>query len=158
MFKVNTRYRVGIDGIQYIAYTKNFIDGHGISFSTTTLNDLADTIFVPMQGYPPGYCLLLGTAGMIGLDLLYANALLDTIGLVLFYFASLRILVYLQLSRRTQCIFGLLSIFFLPPFFYGNSSDLWSAVFFQAGVALSLYILHYQKFSWFIFDFLGLFL
>lgn len=158
IFKVNTRYRVGIDGIQYISYTKNFVDGHGIAFSTTTLNDLANTIFVPMQGYPPGYCLLLGAAGRLGMDLLYANALLDSIGLVLFYFASLRILVYLQLSRRMQWIFGLLSIFFLPPFFYGNSSDLWSAVFFQAGIALSLYILHYQKFSWMNFAFLGLLL
>ncbi len=158
VFKINTRYNVGIDGIQYIAYTKNFIDGNGIAFSNTLLADLAKTIFVSMQGYPPGYCLLLGTAGIMGVDLLLANALLDALAIIIFYFTSVFVLILLGFAKRLLIIFALLSIFFLPPFFYGNSSDLWSAVFFQGGVAMALYMVRYQKLNLRYFLFLGIIL
>jgi hypothetical protein len=138
-------YQLSVDGVQYVAFGHNLAEGHGITRANVHLDDLGKVWYTPMLGYPPGYFALLAPWGALGMDLYQANALLTTLGNGLYFLFSLLLLQVVGFQAKSRMFWGAVSLFLIVPISYGNSSDLWSAVFFQGGLWLSLWSLKEEK-------------
>ena len=132
------------DKVIQIGAAKNLINGHGLSISSVSFDDITKIKSTFLTIWPPGYSLLIIPFYYIANDFLNASIIIDIICVILLYQAILMLLNCLNISwKRQMYLFVFLGLSFTP-FYHLNSTDLISLTFFQWAVYLSVYYLKYN--------------
>jgi hypothetical protein len=78
---------IGADKSALVLLTRNFLHGHGLNLDAADLSDLSQRIYVPFNGWPPAYNLLLAPSLSIMEDnFMLAAFLTDIVVTIIFLF------------------------------------------------------------------------
>ncbi|HEY9178970.1 MAG TPA: hypothetical protein VIN07_14840 [Flavipsychrobacter sp.] len=123
---------LGSDKCYQLLAAKNMDEGHGYSISVQDADNLEQTLYGPLSGWPPGYSLTISMAQKATGDYFAAAIALDVFSVVVFYGALALFFVWWG-SRFKPWIANLLLVFFAissAPFYMLFSTDFLSLSFF----------------------------
>lgn len=123
---------LGSDKCYQLLAAKNMDEGHGYSISVQDADNLAQTLYGPLSGWPPGYSLAISLAQKMTGDYFAAAIVLDVFTVVVFYGALLLFFLWWG-SRFKDWLAGLILVFFglsSAPFYMLFSTDFLSLSFF----------------------------
>ena len=107
-----------------VSAMKNFINGHGISLSYVTANNLSTTIYEPLIKWPPGYTLLLSPFYIFfNHNYIITGLAVDILFAITLIFITRKILFLLDIPLFLVNIFTLITSFFVYFFYFFASTD-----------------------------------
>jgi hypothetical protein len=123
---------------------KNFIDGNGFTLLEASAGNIAQSSFLPLIKWPPGYSFFVSLFFVPTQDLITASILLDAVTCILFVIFSRTILTRLGVSRWLLNIYTLSTGFFLYSFSTISSSDFLALTFIVISVSLALSLFQHE--------------
>ena len=130
---------LGWDNSFSIAAAKNMYEGHGYSIRLASPEDIAKTVYEPLNKWPPGYSILLLIIHAISsLDWIESAFLLNAIGLTLLVLVFKKMLLQLEFPKwivnLSVLYFGFIFHSFLGVYF----TDIFALLFFMIGCSILL--------------------
>jgi hypothetical protein len=108
---------VGTDKAALLISTKNLLGGHGISIGRTYATDLAEKVYVPYTGWPPGYSVLLSPfLSLFPDNFMLAAFCIDVLAAVIFFVYLFKIMRQLGFPVWLSNLFLLFQGFFLTEY------------------------------------------
>lgn len=125
---------LGSDKCYQLIAAKNLKEGHGYSICVQDADDLSQTLYGPLSGWPPGYSVMIIAAYQLTGDYMQAAVALDVFSVIVLYAALL--LFFTWWGKRLNYWLGIGLLVFL-----GISSAPFYMLFSTDFLALSFYVL-----------------
>ncbi len=128
------------DKVRHIIAAKNINEGNGYAVSFQSADDITQTVYTPVKGWPPGYSILIGKMQKITGSYFTAAVAWDILSVIMLYL-GLFLLVYWYKDYLNKGVTALMLLFLgvsLAPFGQLSSTDLVSISFFVLAAVLFL--------------------
>ena len=141
-------YNIHFDPSYQVIATENLLNGHGITITKATINNLAVPVYEPLIMWPPGYTFLLAPLyALFGHNYIAAGITLDILFALLLIFSCRSILKTLNTDLWIINLFTLFSGFFIYFFYFLASSDAIAISLFAVALLCALKVVKSQAAS-----------
>lgn len=138
-------YNIHFDPSYQVIATENLLNGHGITITRATIDNLAAPVYEPLIMWPPGYTFLLAPFyALFGHDYIAAGITLDILFALVLIVCCRAILRTLSTDVWIINLFTLFSGFFIYFFYFLASSDAIAISFFAVALLYTLKIVKNQ--------------
>ncbi|MBO9562170.1 MAG: hypothetical protein J7621_05320 [Niastella sp.] len=138
---------IGSDKFAQVSMTHNFLQGHGLTLTSSTIEDLGKMLYLPHNGWPPGYNLFLSLfLPFVGDNYMLACFLVDCLSVVLFFGYCRKLLLLIKFPVWLTNLFLLFQGFFIVS--NAGSTDHLSLTFLTASLYYLVKSIGSDTISW----------